>query len=248
MDGRPDRERSGTSIAPLRTEDRHSQKAGRSQQAQRLESGPLDEIEHDGIEIPHEGPTTASALRPATIKPDDVPTTEQTHERREKEENMSTIERSIEVQIPASKAYEVWTQFERFPEFMEDVERIEQKDDRHLTWRANFWGKTEEWDAEITEQIPDKRIAWRSETGAKNAGVVTFHRLDDESCKVMLQMDFEPSGITEKVGDALGIATHRIERDLEQFKTFAESSADQIEGWRGEIPARPDAAQDSSKA
>jgi uncharacterized membrane protein len=161
---------------------------------------------------------------------------------------MSTIERSIEVEVPASKAYDVWTQFERFPEFMEDVEKIEQKDDRHLHWRANFWGKTEEWDAEITEQIPDKRIAWTSETGARNAGVVTFHRLSDDQCKVMLQMDFEPEGITEKVGDALGVATHRVERDLEQFKQFAESQSQQVEGWRGKVEAKPDAAQQKKPA
>lgn len=161
---------------------------------------------------------------------------------------MSTIERSIEVQIPASKAYDIWTQFERFPEFMQDVERIEQKDDRHLTWRANFWGKVEEWDAEITEQIPDKRIAWRSDTGARNAGVVTFHRLDDESCRIMLQMDFEPEGIAEKVADALGIATRRVEQDLEQFKRHAESPKSSSEhGWRGEIPAKPDAGQRGAK-
>lgn len=161
---------------------------------------------------------------------------------------MSTIERSIEADIPASKAYDVWTQFERFPEFMEDVEEIKQKDDTHLHWRANFWGKTEEWDAEITEQIPDKRIAWQSKTGAKNAGVVTFHRLSDDRCKVMLQMDYEPHGITEKVGDALGVATRRVERDLKQFKAFAESSADQIEGWRGQVEAKPDAAQEKTRS
>jgi uncharacterized membrane protein len=87
-----------------------------------------------------------------------------------------TIDCAIEVQVPASTAYNAWTQFELFPSFMEDVEEVKQKDDRHLHWRAKVWGKTEEWDAEITEQIPDKRIAWRSEGGATNAGVVTFHR------------------------------------------------------------------------
>jgi len=156
---------------------------------------------------------------------------------------MSTIERSIEVSVPASKAYDVWTQFELFPKFMEDVEEVRQYDDEHLFWRASFWGQTEEWDAEITEQIPDKRIAWRSQMGARHAGVVTFHRTSDDSCRVMLQVDFEPTKLTEKVGDAVGLTAKRVERDLEGFKRFVESAPESIEGWRGEIPAKPDAAQ-----
>lgn len=156
---------------------------------------------------------------------------------------MSTIERSIEVSVPASKAYAAWTQFEEFPHFMEDVEEVRQIDDRHLHWRASFWGKTEEWDAEITEQIPDKRIAWRSESGAQNAGVVTFHRLSDDRCKVMMQVDFEPSGIAEKVGDALGLAKKRADRDLEGFRRFVESAPEDIQGWKGKVESPPDSAQ-----
>jgi uncharacterized membrane protein len=156
---------------------------------------------------------------------------------------MTTIERSIEIEAPASTAYNMWTQFELFPHFMEGVEVVEQKDDRHLRWRANVFGKTEEWDAEITEQIPDKRIAWRSLSGASNAGVVTFHRLSDDRSRVMLQMAYEPERLSEKVGDALGLLTRRVEGDLERFKTFLEEEGDRIEGWRGRIPAKEDAAQ-----
>ena len=156
---------------------------------------------------------------------------------------MATIERSIEVQAPASTSYNAWTQFELFPHFMEGVEEVRQKDDRHLHWRANVGGKTEEWDAEITEQIPDKRIAWRAESGAANAGVVTFHRLSDDTSRVMLQMEYEPERITEKVGDALGIVAHRVEGDLRRFKEFVEQQGDRVQGWRGEVPAKPDAAQ-----
>jgi uncharacterized membrane protein len=156
---------------------------------------------------------------------------------------MTTIERSVEVEVPASTAYATWTQFELFPHFMKDVEEVRQKDDRHLHWRANLWGKTEEWDAEITEQIPGKRIAWRSENGAANAGVVTFHRLDDDRARVMLQMSYEPERLTEKVGDALGIFRHRVASDLAVFKSFVERQGEQIEGWRGEVPAKEDAAQ-----
>jgi uncharacterized membrane protein len=154
---------------------------------------------------------------------------------------MTTIERSIEVGVPASTAYEAWTQFELFPHFMEGVESVTQKDDCHLHWRANIWGQVEEWDAEITEQIPDKRIAWRSQEGASNAGVVTFHRLSDERSRVMLQMEYEPERFSEKVGDALGLLNRRVEGDLERFKRFVEEEGERVEGWRGQVPAKPDA-------
>ena len=156
---------------------------------------------------------------------------------------MTTIEKSIEVSVPASKAYDAWTRFELFPEFMEDVEEVVQKDDSHLHWRAKILGKTEEWDAEITEQIPDKRIAWRSETGAQNAGVVTFHRLTDETSRVMLQLSYEPERLSEKVGDLLGVTRRHVERDLENFKDFVETRGRGVEGWSGEIPAKPDTGQ-----
>ena len=157
---------------------------------------------------------------------------------------MATIERAIEIEVPASTAYNTWTQFELFPQFMEGVEDVSQRDDRHLHWRAKIAGKTEEWDAEITEQIPDKRIAWTAQGGAANAGVVTFHRLSDERSRVMLQMDYEPERLSEKVGDALGFVTRRIDGDLKRFKTFVEKEGDRIEGWRGEVPAKRDAGQE----
>lgn len=156
---------------------------------------------------------------------------------------MSMIERSIEVRAPASTSYDVWTQFELFPHFMEGVEEVRQKDDRHLHWRARVGGKTEEWDAEITEQIPDKRIAWRSLEGATHAGCVTFHRIDDERSRVMLQLDVEPEGWVERVGDALGVVTRRVQADLERFKSFVETEGDRVKGWRGRVPAPPDANQ-----
>jgi uncharacterized membrane protein len=153
-----------------------------------------------------------------------------------------TIEQSIEIDVPASAAYNTWTQFELFPRFMEGVEEVRQTDDRHLHWRAAVGGRTEEWDAEITEQIPDKRVAWRSEGGVGHAGVVTFHRLSDDRARVMLQMQYEPESLLEKVGDALGVLERRVKGDLERFKEFVQTRGS-AEGWRGEIPARPDAAQ-----
>jgi uncharacterized membrane protein len=158
---------------------------------------------------------------------------------------MPTIERAIEIEAPASTAYAAWTQFELFPQFMQDVESVTQTDDRHLRWRAEVWGQPEQWEAEITEQIPDKRIAWTSNGGASNAGVVTFHRLSDDHARVMLQLEYDPSSWSERIGDALGVFTRRIEADLAGFKEFVEREGHQIRGWKGEIPAKDDAAQRS---
>jgi uncharacterized membrane protein len=156
---------------------------------------------------------------------------------------MSTIERSIELDVPASKAYDAWTQFELFPQFMEDVEDVRQLDDRRLHWRARIGDRTEEWEATITEQIPYKRVAWSSTGGARNAGVVTFHRLSEDRSKLMLQMEVEPQSLIQKVGDALGIASRKVERDLAGFKKFVEAAPPGIEGWHGRVTAPPDAAQ-----
>src|SRR5204863_645982 len=131
---------------------------------------------------------------------------------------VSEVEESVEVEVPVRTAYNQWTQFEEFPRFMEGVREVRQLDDRHLRWCAEIAGKEETWDAEIAEQIPDARIAWHSTSGARNAGVVTFHRLSPEKTRVMLQMEYDPQGFVENVGDALGAAKLRIKGDLERFK------------------------------
>ncbi len=148
---------------------------------------------------------------------------------------MSTIEESIDVNVPVSTAYNQWTQFEEFPSFMEGVNEVRQLNDTHLEWRAQIGGKERSWRAEITEQKPDLRIAWRSTEGASNAGVVTFHRLDDSHTRVMVQLDFVPEGIKEKIGDALGAPDRRVKGDLERFKEFIESRGSETGAWRGEV-------------
>ncbi len=148
---------------------------------------------------------------------------------------MASIEKSIDVQVPVRTAYNQWTQFEEFPLFMEGVEQIEQRDDEHLHWVAKIAGKREEWDAEITEQTPDQRVAWRSTNGNENAGVVTFHKLDDMKTRVMLQMDYKPEGVVESTGNALGFVGRRIEGDLERFKEFIEARGQETGAWRGEV-------------
>jgi uncharacterized membrane protein len=148
---------------------------------------------------------------------------------------MATIERSVIVDVPVRTAYNQWTQFEEFPRFMEGVREIKQLNDKRLHWRAEIGGKEKEWDAAITEQIPDTRIAWRSVTGAPNAGVVTFHRLADNSAKIMVQIDYTPEGLVENVGDAIGIVEQRVEGDLKRFKEFIESRGRETGAWRGTI-------------
>jgi uncharacterized membrane protein len=152
---------------------------------------------------------------------------------------MSTIEESIEVQAPLDTVYNQWTQFEEFPQFMDGVEEVRQLDDKHLHWVAAFGGSRHEWDAEITEQKPDERVAWRNTDGKENAGVVTFHRLDPEHTRVMVQLDFVPEGVKEKLGDALGAPDRRVQGDLKRFKELVESRGGESGAWRGEIK-RPD--------
>ena len=148
---------------------------------------------------------------------------------------MSTIEQSIDVEVPVRTAYDQWTQFEEFPRFMEGVEKITQLSDTRTHWVTEIAGVTREFDAEITEQEPDQRIAWTSVDEPKQAGVVTFHRLDDSLTRVMLQLDFEPEGLVEKAGDILGVVRSRTKGDLERFKEFIESRGTETGAWRGEV-------------
>jgi uncharacterized membrane protein len=148
---------------------------------------------------------------------------------------MAAIERSIDVAVPVRTAYNQWTQFEEFPRFMESVVEVRQLDEKRLHWKAQVAGQDKEWDAEITEQTPDQRIAWRSSTGAWNAGVVTFHRLGDGQTRVMLQLEYDPEGVVENVADALGVVSARVKGDLERFKDFIEARGYETGAWRGEI-------------
>ena len=148
---------------------------------------------------------------------------------------MSNIEQSIDVDVPIGTAYNQWTQFEEFPKFMDGIVEVKQLSDTRLLWRSEIGGVDESWEAEIDEQVPDMRIAWHSITGAKNAGVVTFHRLSDTKTRVMLQLDYDPKGVLENVGDALGAVSMRVKGDLQRFKEFIESLGQETGAWRGSI-------------
>ncbi|MFF3216935.1 SRPBCC family protein [Streptomyces sp. NPDC002886] len=149
---------------------------------------------------------------------------------------MSKVEEPIEVDVPVRTAYNQWTQFESFPQFMEGVERIEQRTDTLTHWVTKFGGVDREFDAEITEQIPDERVAWTTVGGeVKQAGVVTFHRLADNKSKVMLQLDYDPEGFAENVGDKLGFVKRQIAGDLKRFKEYIEDRGRETGSWRGNI-------------
>lgn len=149
---------------------------------------------------------------------------------------MSHTEESIEVDVPVTTAYNQWTQFEEFPRFMEGVERIDQVSDTRTHWVTKIAGAEREFDADITEQIPDERVAWTSVGGGpKQAGVVTFHRLDDSRCKVMLQLDYAPEVFAEGVADALGLVRRKAKGDLGRFKEFIEDRGAETGGWRGAV-------------
>jgi uncharacterized membrane protein len=152
---------------------------------------------------------------------------------------VATVEKHIDVNVPVRTAYNQWTQFEEFPRFMEGVQSVHQIDDSHVRWTAQVGGKKKEWDAEITEQRPDERVAWTARGGDHNAGVVTFHRLDDQATRVSVQMDYQPEGLVESAGDALGFMTRRVQGDLERFKEFIESRGQETGAWRGEINQDP---------
>jgi len=148
---------------------------------------------------------------------------------------MERIEKSIEVAAPVRAVYNQWTQFEEFPRFMAGVKEVRQLDDTHVHWHAEIWGKDKEWDAEITEQVPDQVIAWRSTSGAPNAGVVTFEPNGDQWTRVTLHMDVEPDGVIEEAGTAAGFLDRQVQGDLERFKAYIESRGQETGAWRGEV-------------
>jgi uncharacterized membrane protein len=148
---------------------------------------------------------------------------------------MSKIESTIDVDVPVREAYDQWTQFEEFPRFMSAVDSVQQVDDTHLHWVATIAGVKKEWDAEITQQEPDQRVAWNSTSGAENAGAVDFHRLDDHKTRITLTMDVDPEGVVENVGSAIGVPERQVEGDLKRFKEYIEQRGVASGAWRGKV-------------
>ncbi|NKX85999.1 SRPBCC family protein [Nocardia coubleae] len=148
---------------------------------------------------------------------------------------MSTVIEAVDVHVPVATAYNQWTQFESFPQFMHGVDRIEQLDDTHTRWTVDIAGASRTFDATITEQHPEERIAWKSDDGPQHAGVVTFHRLDDSTTRVTVQMDIDPDGFVENIADKTGVLDRRIKGDVRRFKDFIESRGSETGAWRGDV-------------
>ena len=148
---------------------------------------------------------------------------------------MTTMTNSVDVAVPVRTAYDQWTQFEQFPNFMDGVDEIVQLDDTHTHWTTSIGGVTREFDAVITDQQPDRRVAWEGAGEVRHAGVVTFEPLGLDSTRVTANIDWEPEGIVEKAGSALNLDDHRVKQDLENFKKYIEERGRETGTWGGQV-------------
>ncbi|HWC30055.1 MAG TPA: SRPBCC family protein [Dehalococcoidia bacterium] len=157
---------------------------------------------------------------------------------------MATVDSTIEVAVPVQTAYNQWTQFEEFPQFMEGVREVKQLSDERLFWSTEVGGEPKEWYAVITRQVPDEVLAWESEGGTRNDGTVVFKPLEGDRTEIELHINYEPEGLKEDVGSMIGVVSRRVEGDLKRFKEFIEARGVETGGWRGEIRhASPDDEQ-----
>jgi uncharacterized membrane protein len=159
---------------------------------------------------------------------------------------MSRISETIDVDVPVRAVYDQWTQFETFPKFMDGIDRVVQVDDTTVDWTATIAGRTKQWRARIEEQQPDQLVSWRSVDGARNDGRVEFESLGPNRTRVTLELDVEPDGAIESVGDALGLVEGRVRGDLEHFKEFIEGRQVATGAWRGEVEGGREVAPDDA--
>jgi uncharacterized membrane protein len=148
---------------------------------------------------------------------------------------VATIKESIDVNVPVSTAYNQWTQFEEFPQFMDGVESVRQIDDAHLMWKAEIGGESREWPAEIIEQVPDRKIAWRAQDGGGPDGVVEFQPIGEDQTRVAVEMTYEPEGMKEQLGSKMGLDSRQVKGDLDRFKELIESRGVESGAYREEI-------------
>jgi uncharacterized membrane protein len=150
---------------------------------------------------------------------------------------METIKETIEVNVPVRTAYNQWTQFAEFPKFMDGVESVTQVDDTHLLWAANVGGAGREWEAEIVEQVPDQKIAWRATSGNGPNGLVTFEVLGADTTLITVEMSYETEGLMEQLGAKVGLDSRQVASDLNRFKQLVETTSAATGAWRGAVHA-----------
>jgi uncharacterized membrane protein len=148
---------------------------------------------------------------------------------------LETVKESIDVTVPVSTAYNQWTQFEEFPKFMQGVESVRQIDDTHLNWVAAVGGERREWQAEIVEQVPDEKLAWRAVDGNGPNGIVTFEPLGEDRTLITVELSYEPEGFKETLGAKMGLDNSQVQEDLERFKQVVEVLGQETGAWRGEV-------------
>lgn len=148
---------------------------------------------------------------------------------------MAHLQESIEVEVPVSTAYNQWTQFETFPEFMSGIESVEQIDETSLHFRTEIAGVKREYNAQITEQLPDRRIAWVSNDKPRNSGIITFESLGADRARINVELEWEPEGLAEKAGSIIGVDSHQVSADLKRFKEFIESRGIETGAWRSSV-------------
>ena len=148
---------------------------------------------------------------------------------------METVKETIEVNVPVSTAYNQWTQFADFPKFMDGVKSVEQLDDTHLRWVAEVGGESRDWQAEIVEQVPDQRIAWRATDDEGPNGLVRFEPLGEATTLVTVEMSYEPDGLKEQLGAKIGLDSRQVKEDLGRYKELVETMGSETGAWRGEV-------------
>jgi uncharacterized membrane protein len=149
---------------------------------------------------------------------------------------MKIIKKSITINVPVNRAYKQWTRFEDFPRFMEAVKEVKRLENNRLRWKAEIAGKTEEWDAEIVEEVPGEEMGWRSLSGARNLGWILFCSVGANQTKLDLRLAYQPKGVVENLGDVLGVVSARVSSDLRRFKEFVETQPPSTGDGHGEIP------------
>ena len=149
---------------------------------------------------------------------------------------MANVEQTIEVNLPVRTVYNQWTQFEEFPRFMQGVEEVRQLDDTRLHWRASIAGKTEEWDAVITDQIPDQQVGWRSTSGSENSGVIRFTPIGADRTRVTAVIGYEPEGSSSRSATSW-VSSRAASRETWSGSRSSSSHAGARPAWRGEIQA-----------
>jgi uncharacterized membrane protein len=149
---------------------------------------------------------------------------------------MTTVTETVEVAVPVHTAYNQWTQFEEFPQFMRSVDEVRQVSDTRIHWVTSIGGITREFDAEIIEQVPDQKVAWVSMSGIQQRGTVLVEPVDASHTRVTVEMEYEPEGIVEKAADTLGLLTRQVRDDLERFREFIETRGAETGAWRGRVP------------